>query len=131
MVQAYLFALFTHFVSKLLADLQFTFFGPEAMVEIFKQKEVEEKTENNIENGSANNVEKVNEEDVEKANSPLNGNGDVDDVKRSKFSAKKRSKMLDRLRRKRRKPKGKNSPFENGRSHSESDGNTFYLNKIF
>ena len=125
MVQAYLFALFTHFVSKLLADLQFSFFGPEAMVEIFEQKELKEKTENNIENGSDSKVEKVDEDVIEKSNHLENGNGDVD--KKSKFSTKKRSKMLDRLRRKRRRPKGKNSPFENGRSHSESDGNTTYV----
>ena len=41
MIQAYLFALTTHFVSKLLADLQFSFFGPEAMLKVFQPKEVD------------------------------------------------------------------------------------------
>ena len=115
MVQAYLFALFAHFVSKLLADLQFTFFGPEAMAEIFQPKEIEEK--------------KV-EEEIENPSTLTNGNGvdgdaestdESDKTKRSKRSNKKRSKMLDRLRRKRRRPKGKNRPFENGQTDSDSD----------
>ena len=119
MVQAYLFALTTHFVSKLLADLQFSFFGPEAMLKVFQPKEVE-----NVNN------ERV----VESEHVSVNGNGNCQSKKSSeedscsseegsaekssKVSNNRRPNMLDRLRRKRRKPKG---AITNGRSDSESD----------
>ena len=118
MVQAYLFALTTHFVSKLLADLQFSFFGPDAMLQIFQPKEVD-----NVNN------EHVVESDHVAKNESVNGNGNCrskkssedscsseEESKRSKVSTNRRPNMLDRLRRKRRKPK-----ITNGRSNSESD----------
>ena len=120
MVQAYLFALTTHFVSKLLADLQFSFFGPDAMLQIFQPKEVV-----NVNN------EHVVESDHVVKNESVNGNGNCqrkkssedscsseEESKRSKVSTNRRTNMLDRLRRKRRKPKG---AITNGRSDSESD----------
>ena len=119
MVQAYLFALTTHFVSKLLADLQFSFFGPDAMLQIFQPKEAV-----NVNN------EHVVESDHVVKNESVNGNGNCrkkssedsctseEESKRSKVSTNRRTNMLDRLRRKRRKPKG---AITNGRSDSESD----------
>lgn len=44
MMRAYLLALFSHFVTKLLADLHLSLFGPESLVELFEGKEQEEST---------------------------------------------------------------------------------------
>ena len=110
MVRAYLLALFTHFVSKLLADLQFTFFGPEAVMEIFQPKEEKDEEEVNhsvVANGASNGDAGSTDGAASRSESR--------DGKRSKVLARKK---LDRFRRKRRKPKG---ALQNGDSDSDSE----------
>lgn len=115
MIQAYLLGLFAHFVTKLLGDLQLTFYGAEAMVEIFHPKEAEIKSQSE------------NSELPKNVNGMSNGTGsnpmstDEGSEKRSKISNKKRPNLLDRLRRKKRRPRGKENSNRNGLSDSESD----------
>ncbi len=114
MVRAYLLALFTHFVSKLLADLQFTFFGPEAMMEIFQPKKEEDDEVNHsaVVNGGTNG-------DAGSTDG-ASSRSESRDMKKSKVLSRKK---LDRFRRKRRKPKG---AIQNGDSDSDSDFGTGY-----
>ncbi len=116
MVRAYLLALFTHFVSKVLADLQFTFFGPEAMMEIFQAKEEVKEEEANhsvVTSGDAGSTDGA------------ASRSESRDGKRSKVLGRKK---LDRFRRKRRKPKGVT---KNGNSDSDSDLGTKYLMYLY
>ena len=116
MVRAYLLALFTHLVSKLLADLQFTFFGPEAMMEIFQPKEEKEEEEVNysvVANGATNGDAGSTDGAASRSESR--------DGKKSKILARKK---LDRFRRKRRKPKG---ALQNGESDLDSDLGSTYI----
>ena len=48
MIDAFLLAWFTHITTKILADLQYHLFGPDAMMKIFENKE--NNTTNNISN---------------------------------------------------------------------------------
>ena len=100
MLQAYLLAMFSNMVVKMLSDLQTDLFGPESAAETFRKLEIE--PEISAEAKPANGVTEEEEKVPEKA--------------------KKRSKMLDLLRRKKRKPTtGRRRPFENGQSDPESE----------
>ena len=60
MIDAFLLAWFTHLTTKILADLQYHLFGPDAMMEIFEAKT------NKLENG--NEMKNGNTEDASEAN---------------------------------------------------------------
>jgi hypothetical protein len=95
--------MFSNMVVKMLSDLQIDLFGPEVAAETFRMTEIE--------------PEPVPDE------KSVNGNSEkIESVVEEKSPKKKRSKMLDLLRRKRRKPKGRRRTFENGRTDPESDG---------
>ena len=51
MVNAFLLAWFIHLITKILADLTFKLFGPDAMLELFEPPKVEEKGPNEEQNG--------------------------------------------------------------------------------
>ena len=95
MLQAFLLAIFSHMIVKMLADLQSDLFGPEVAAETFQKTEIEPE----VTSPEAS----VNDEKNEK--SP------------KKVYNQKKPNILDLLRRKRRKPRSR----RNGRVDSESD----------
>ena len=61
MIDAFLLAWFTHITTKILADLQYHLFGPDAMIEIFENKPVDDNKNENEMNGKDENNSEISE----------------------------------------------------------------------
>ena len=85
MARAYMLALFSHFVTKLLADLHVGLYGPEALVKLFEAKP---EPHENQDNRTEENEEEVETRDDEK-------------VEEEKPKRRKPKNRLDRFKRKR------------------------------
>ena len=113
MARAYLLALFSHFVTKLLADLHVGLHGPEALVSLFEPKPEPEAQENgHEENGEESN--KSNEEQSETNN---------------KKKKKKRVNRLDRFKRRRPGDESESSGSDMD-SYDEQDGEFKFVRSV-
>ena len=61
MIDAFLLAWFTHLTTKILADLQYHLFGPDAMIEMFENKPVDDNKNENEMNGKDDNNSEISE----------------------------------------------------------------------
>ena len=115
MIRAYLLALFSHFVTKLLGDAYFCVFGPESMSDLFLNEADQIKTmEQDIENEAENGEKCDQDSDGDQKESNADNNDRYSHDRENDRKKPKRKKFHDVLRRKR---LGKNRD-------SDSDGSS-------